>query len=99
MRKEIPQGSQLAEIRRRVLAELWEKVFREGGFRGRTWGKRGRGVDGEYTGSHILLGSKDGEVVILTEDGDGKIVVHEFKETSGSKLGDEIRNLLQEKGF
>jgi len=45
------------------------------------------------------LGSKDGEVVILTEDKDGNIVIHEFKETSGTKLGDGIRNLLQEKGF
>lgn len=98
MNKEVVNGSKLAEIRRRVIDELWERVFREGGFRGRTWGLRGRGVKGEYAGTHILLGSAEGEIVILAEK-DGKIVIHEFEKTTGTELGKRIRNLLDEKGF
>lgn len=80
-----------------VLAEFWDQVFEEGGFRGRTWGQRGREVTSKYRGSHITFG-RDSEVVSVNIV-DGEVVIHEFAETEGTKLGDEIRLLLRENGL
>lgn len=84
----------LPNIRNGVLHEIWELIFRDGGFRGRTWGKRGKNIESPYRGSHILFGSKEGEIVIINIV-DGEPVIHEFVLSEGTALGDEIRKLLE----
>jgi hypothetical protein len=80
-----------------VLAGLWNEVFEEGGFRGRTWGKRGKGVTTKYRGSHITLGYS-GEIVSVNIV-DGKVTIHEFSKTEETELGNEIRSILRENGL
>ena len=70
---------------------------KEGGFRGRMWGKRGGEVTSEYRGSHITFGCDDEIVSINIVD--GEVIIHEFFKTEGTELGNKIRLILRENGL
>ena len=88
-------GDLLVYVRNEVISDLWSRVFRNGGFHGRTWGPQGQTVESRFRGSHVLLGTKDGELVIINEGPNGQLLIHEFSETENTKLGQEIRERLE----
>lgn len=88
----------LNKLRKEVLGNLWKELLDTGGWVGRTYGRKGKGINSPLRGSHITLG-KGNEVVILNVSEDGKLQLHEFVSNRGTNLGNQIISLLEENGW
>jgi len=97
-RGDLGKGDEQLVCVRRALHELWKSIFEEGGFRGRTWGQRGKNAIGPFAGSHIIMGDSQGNIVLINHV-NGKLQMHEFSETQGTELGNRVRSLLKENGI
>jgi len=73
---------------RKILGPLWQEAC----LKGRCWGpKRPRNP---YSASNITLAVKD-ELVSISQQPDGSLLVNEFIKTSGTKLGTRIKKLFK----
>lgn len=64
---------------------------------GRTWGRKKDGRVNPFFGTNITLAIGD-ELVSVCEK-DGKLIIHEFKKSASTKLGEEIKKVLAEAGL
>jgi hypothetical protein len=81
----------LIERARRILQPLWD----EAQLRGRCWGPKS--VKNPHSATNLII-CVDKELISVPQRGEG-MVVHEFKRTSGTKLGLRARKLLQQGGI
>lgn len=61
---------------------------------GRTWGRKKKEKENPFFGTNITLAIED-ELVSVCER-NGQLVIHQFKRTDATKLGEEIKKALIE---
>jgi len=77
-----------------IALKVFSKEVRENsGFSGRLWGL---GQENPFLGSHADFGRGDEFVTVFIRD--GRIVVREYIRSCGTRLGEEIKKVLLEKG-
>ncbi|MDO8551514.1 MAG: hypothetical protein Q7S03_02440 [bacterium] len=88
----------LSYLRNEILDQVWIDTWNDGGFHGRTWAKRGKGVETDFEGSHIVVGSRNGELIIfLTVK--GEIRMYQFGLVPETAIGSQIFELLDQHGI
>lgn len=81
----------LIEKARQILQPLWGRAW----LKGRCWGPKSE--KNPHSGANIII-CVGNELVSVSQQREG-VVVHEFKGTTGTKLGLEARKLLQQGGL
>jgi hypothetical protein len=77
---------------RKILHPLWE----ESDLRGRCWGlRRSRN---SFAGTNIIFALGE-ELVSVSMNSSGQLVVHQFKLVKETTLGTSVKNLLQANGL
>ncbi|HRZ95463.1 MAG TPA: hypothetical protein P5262_02760 [Candidatus Moranbacteria bacterium] len=64
---------------------------------GRTWGRKKNGRVNPFFGTNITLAKGD-EMVSVCER-NGELVIHQFKRTDSTELGEEIKKALIKSGL
>jgi hypothetical protein len=77
---------------RKTLNPLWE--FAD--LKGRCWGPKRK--DNPYAFSNITLAIGN-ELITISMDGNKHLIIHEFRKTEGTALGERVKDILKEQGL
>lgn len=77
---------------RKAIGHLWKEAL----LKGRCWGPRREG--NPYSRSNITL-AVDGELVSISQEPDGTLVIHEFAKAKNTGLGNRVKEILSKEGL